>query len=232
LGLPLRAAQACSCLPPPPPSVALEQSDVVFQGRAFRTNAAGQNAEYAFEVDRVWKGRVGPQVTLQTPSTSAACGRSYQIGQSYVVYARRSANDALFDSACSRTRTAAAAGEDLEALGDGTPVAAPSRPPGAKPTEDDEGVPREPPRIEPGYVDAGSPPIAPSKRGCSVELPHTGEGGWIGLGLGLAVAIARRRRVGSRRVVEVDHGKVRRDVDRSVYSPDSRKRARSGVRPG
>ncbi len=194
LAIPSRPARACSCLPPPPPKVALSQSDAVFEGRPFATNVVGSMAEFSFEVDRVWKGELPARVTIKTATSSAACGRTYQIGQSYVVYARRGTGTALLDGLCSRTRTSAAAGEDLEELGIGEEVHS-VRP---RPRDDDDDeldreVPREPPRIEPPPPAIG--PTAPGKRGCSVEMAHTPGGTVAGLGLWLVIAIARRRRV-------------------------------------
>jgi hypothetical protein len=193
LGAWARPARACSCLPPPPPTIALEQSDFVFEGRAFSTRVVGQMAEFSFEVDRVWKGDVEAQLSLQTAQNSAACGRNYQIGQSYLIYARHGSEGAIFDGLCSRTRTIAAAGEDLEHLGPGRDVGPARRRQAPPPSASD--VPREPPRIEspPPAVE----PATPGRRGCRLEMPHTNEGALAGLWLGLAVAVGRRRRVRS-----------------------------------
>lgn len=195
LVMPSRPARACSCLPPPPPKVALAQSDAVFEGRPFATNVATNMAEYSFEVDQVWKGDLPARVTIKTATSAAACGRTYQVGQSYIVYARRGSGKTLLDGLCSRTRTSAAAGEDLEQLGVGREVR-PSRPRKSDDVGGDEldaDVPTEPPRIEPPppAVD----PASPGKRGCSVEMAHTPGGTLAGLGLWVIIAIARRRRV-------------------------------------
>lgn len=187
-----RGARACSCRRPSPPEVALDEADVVFEARPFAMTTDGQRAHYGFEVDRVWKGGVGPRAEISTALHSASCGRSYQIGTKYVVYATQSQNGGWQDNLCSRTRPSASAAEDLEVLGPG----ADPRPRDAAPVvagADTE--PTEPPRIEP--VPVQPPPTAPSRRGCAMEKPH-GPAGPAALALlGLAVAIGRRRTVRS-----------------------------------
>ncbi|MEM9459493.1 MAG: hypothetical protein AAGF11_35270 [Myxococcota bacterium] len=194
MGLPLapRVARACSCAAPPAPEKALEGADAVFEARPFSMSSDTQRARYRFEVNRVWKGDIAPRVEITTAVHSATCGRSYQMGIQYVVYARRSDSGEWADTLCSRTRPSRSAAEDLQVLGAGRPpVDANSTPPpagsGAEPTE--------PPRIE---VPAPTPPpVAPRSRGCAVEMPHahTSLGGLVLLGL--IVAIGRRRTVRS-----------------------------------
>ena len=189
LALP-RGARACSCMMPPPPGEALAQADAVFEARPFSMSNDERRAYYSFEVDRVWKGAIGSRVEIATALHSAACGRSYQIGTRYVIYARRNTDGEWVDGLCSRTRASRSAEEDLQVLGPGhSPIS-------AEPVPDGGGTePTEPPRIAP--PPAEPPPTSPSGRGCAVEKPHT-RGGWMGLlVLGLAVAIGRRRAVRS-----------------------------------
>lgn len=189
-----RGARACSCAMPVPPEKAIDEADVVFEARPFGMSNDGQRARYSFEVDRVWKGEMGGAVEISTALHSASCGRAYQIGTQYVVYARRSASGELTDHLCSRTRVSASAAEDLEVLGparEPTEATAPPMDPGPEPTE--------PPRIEPTGASVEPPPASPSTRGCAVEKPHapSGAGPLALLGL-IAVAIGRRRAVRSR----------------------------------
>ncbi|MCA9709955.1 MAG: hypothetical protein KDK70_29215 [Myxococcales bacterium] len=185
-------ARACSCLAPPPPEEALETAAAVFEARPFGMSGDSRQARYRFEVDRVWKGDVEPRVEITTALHSATCGRSYQMGTRYVVYAQRDQSGQLTDNLCSRTRTSRGAAEDLELLGAGRPPLDPA----TLPSSADAGTqPTEPPRIQP--TEPEPPPTAPGSRGCAVEKPHTTQiMGWLAL-LGLAVAIARRRAVGS-----------------------------------
>lgn len=194
-----RGARACSCIMPPPPEQALEDADAVFQARPFGMRNDDQRARYGFEVDRVWKGEVGPHVEISTPLHSATCGRSYTIGTQYVVYARRNASGELTDMLCSRTRATSSAAEDLEVLGAGHEPIEPLAPP-----TDPGPEPTEPPRIEPtgvgGAAPVEPPPGSPSSRGCAMEKPHDAAGAGALAMLGLfAVAIGRRRAVGSAR---------------------------------
>ncbi len=186
---------ACSCRAPPPPAEALAAADAVFEARPFSMSNDSQRARYVFEVDRVWKGDIGPRVEISTALHSASCGRSYRIGSRYVVYARKNASDTWTDGLCSRTRTSQSAAEDLQVLGRGrsprdpAPAATPPGPAGPGPTE--------PPRIDTPALEP--PPTSPSRRGCTVEKPHTSDGLAILLLCGLAVAIGRRRAVRSAR---------------------------------
>ena len=73
--------------------------------------------EYQFEVIRSWKGSLGQTLTVETASDSAACGRSYTLGASYVLYLHNVNGDRAHDGACSRTRSTKDAAEDLAFLG-------------------------------------------------------------------------------------------------------------------
>jgi hypothetical protein len=190
-----RAARACSCVMPPPPEQALEDADAVFEARPFSMSNDSQKARYSFEVDRVWKGDVGTRAEISTALHSATCGRTYQIGTQYVVYARRGPSGELSDNLCSRTRAVSSAAEDLQVLGAGQDPRETSPPP----TDSESGPePTEPPRIEPPPVEP--PPSGPGRRGCAVEKPHTSGAGPTALALlGLfSVAIGRRRAVRSK----------------------------------
>jgi MYXO-CTERM domain-containing protein len=188
-----RGARACSCMPQlPPPEQALADADAVFEARPFSMSTDNQRAHYSFEVDRVWKGEVGPRVEISSALHSATCGRSFQIGTQYVVYARRSPSGELTDNMCSRTRPVSSAAEDLQVLGAGQDPRDASAPP-VEPDPDPE--PTEPPRIEPAPVEP--PPAGPGRRGCAVEKPHASSGPAVLALLGLAVAIGRRRAVRS-----------------------------------
>ena len=120
-------AAACSCAPPPAPAAALEASDVVFEGTVVGVPATPEDGpmmgtqpvEYRFNVTRYWKGEVGMEARVFTNASSAACGRSYTKGTTYVIYG--SLRDGkVRDSACSRTRSEENATEDYAALGQGT----------------------------------------------------------------------------------------------------------------
>lgn len=168
-------------MPLPPPAVAVEQAEAVFEARVEGVQGATDPAgpgmvRYELLVSRVFKGEVTVNAQLVTRASSAACGRSLVVGRRYLIYAARDRNGDLIDSLCSRTRQTSAADEDLVVLGAGV---APGTP--AAPVSDEN---REPPRIEA----PPSPPLGPSPAAGRCQL-----GGAGGLG-GLALLLARRRR--------------------------------------
>ncbi len=147
-------------MPPPAPRAAAAEATAVFEGRTFGVHREGNKVRFAFEVSRVFKGELGPSVDVYSPASSATCGRGFEAGVQYVVYARVSPAGVLSDSMCSRTRPSRSAAEDFAELGAGTP---PPRPQ-TTPTSARSSV--EPPRIEPE-----PPPAPPSRRGCTIGSP-------------------------------------------------------------
>lgn len=173
-----REARACSCIQPAPPLEAAARSAAVFEGRSFATTREGNLVRYEFEVLRVWKGEVGSRVTVTSAVSSATCGRSFETGVPYVVYAGSGVAGDLSDTSCSRSRPSSHASEDLELLGAGRPPVRPAAPPPAEPAM------LEPPRIEPTAV----PIPSTRRRGCAVDGPRSS------LSLLVALALLRRRR--------------------------------------
>lgn len=111
-----RAARACSCVPPPPPAVAMERASAVFVGTVRSTTKKGElRRAFTLDVERAFKGVDGSEVTIVTPGTSAACGRSFEVGKRYLVYAD-DVEGHLSDNLCSRTALVDDAKHDLEAL--------------------------------------------------------------------------------------------------------------------
>jgi len=157
-------ARACSCAPPRPPLEAQQAAAVVFEGRTFAVAREGAQNRFSFEVLRVWKGELPTNVQIWSASQSASCGRAYESGLPYLVYAHELPGGLLGDGLCSRTRPVSNAAEDLEVLGAGR---APVRSPGSS-TPDTPSL--EPPRIEP--VAQQTAPT-PSKRGCAIGEPST-----------------------------------------------------------
>ena len=198
--LPAPRARACSCLPPPPPPRALEHADAVFEGRMFAQAPAGnQQIRFEFEVRRVWKGEVPAKVAVLSHEHSATCGRRYESGVTYLVYAR-ARDGVLHDGLCSRTRTLDKADEDLAALGEGHPPAAG----GAEATAGGPPV-EEPPRVVPDPAPAEPdpaggprtrvsdepPPADTSPRGCRVAPAPPPAAAFASLAL---LGLRRRRR--------------------------------------
>gem|GEM_PF-993765 len=189
-------ARACSCVTPKPlPLDAKRKADAVFEGRAYGQTIIGNTTRYSFDVDRYWKGDLPERIEIETRTQSAACGRTYELGRSYVIYARKN-KGRWTDGLCSRTRPTVAAAQDLAMLGEG---AVPNK---AEPDEIEsfspEGdAPVEPPRIDVPIGDpSGAPPAAaPSKRGCTTAGGPSSEHFGAGLlTLMLVCGAVRRRR--------------------------------------
>ncbi len=174
-----RAVHACSCAPPSPPELAAARAAAVFEGRTYGVHRENGKLRFSFEVTRVWKGAIGSTVDIWTASNSAACGRGYEAGVSYLIYAHELPGGQLGDGMCSRSRPTHSATEDLAALGGGSEPQRPQADPGERPAV-------EPPRIE-----TAPPPLAtPRSRGCAIDGPTRP---LAPLFLALVVASARRR---------------------------------------
>lgn len=180
LGVALESrARACSCVQPPSPRAAAAEATAVFEGRTFGVHREAGKVRFGFEVSRVWKGDVGATVDVYSNAASSMCGRSFEAGVPYLVYARHSPAGVLVDTMCSRTRASRSAAEDFAELGAGTSPARPEL--ASKP-----GISIEPPRIEPT-----PPPSPPNKRGCSVAGDDDRTTPWW---LAIVAPALRRRR--------------------------------------
>lgn len=165
-----RPAHACSCMRPPDPATALDGSTAVFEGTVIGMEKVEGDAlpgvvKYTFEVTRRWKGdtQPGQTVELVTADNSAACGRNFEDGQAYLVYAS-TIDDGLGDNLCSRTMASAQATEQGDFAALGPDLDSPAEP--APPAEPEE------PRVDPpaGGDDGGGgpPPTEAGKQGCAV----------------------------------------------------------------
>ncbi len=85
-----RTAAACSCAPKPTVQDALNNADLVFSGTVTSAhkvqynfwNSTFRTTEATIQVTGVWKGKVGPQVTI----ASESCGSGFRLGHQYLVY--------------------------------------------------------------------------------------------------------------------------------------------------
>ena len=184
-------AHACSCVTPKPlPLDAKRKADAVFEGRAYGQTIIGMTTRYSFDVDRYWKGDLPERIEIETRTQSAACGRTYELGRSYLIYARKD-KGRWTDGLCSRTRPTVAAAQDLAMLGEG--VVPNKAEPEIEPFTPEGDDPVEPPRID--APPATPPAPAPSKRGCAIAGEHSSplDAGALTLMI-VAVAIGRPRR--------------------------------------
>ncbi len=105
-----RIAKACSCLPPPPPAQALDESDAVFDGTVARIETVDPTDHFSglrihFVVHTQWKGVTEGRVHVLTAGDSAMCGVFFELGRRYIVYASDQDEDGLLEThLCTRTR--------------------------------------------------------------------------------------------------------------------------------
>lgn len=110
-------ALACMCIDVPPLN-ALEEHDAVFEGRVISVDHRGGELVVELEVVQHWKGIETERATVRTAESSAACGVSFEVETSWLVYADRE-GDALTTGICSRTRRIEDAEADIAAFGAG-----------------------------------------------------------------------------------------------------------------
>jgi len=77
---------ACDCIDLTPPD-SLKAADLVFVGSAVTVNSAGNEGNTTFRVQQVLKGTPTAQTVITSEMTD--CDRSFQQGNTYVVYARQ-----------------------------------------------------------------------------------------------------------------------------------------------
>jgi hypothetical protein len=115
------AAWACRCKPPPPPKEALKNAAAVFAGKVSAKKAGGE-VVVTFDVSKAWKGVDAKTITVRTPRDSAACGFTFEMEKSYLIYAHRDSEGAeakLSTNICTRTKLLSEAKDDLIELGEG-----------------------------------------------------------------------------------------------------------------
>jgi hypothetical protein len=101
-----------------PPENALAEHAAVFEGRVVSLERESGMLVARFDVVQHWKGVEVEHAVVRTAESSAACGVSFEVGTSWLIYADRE-GEALTTGICSRTRRIEDAGEDLAELGAG-----------------------------------------------------------------------------------------------------------------
>ncbi|MBD3162405.1 MAG: hypothetical protein GF346_08670, partial [Candidatus Eisenbacteria bacterium] len=124
LGLDGSDLRACTCVTQPDPLVAMGRADIVFEGTVTGRNdpradnrrvSTGDPIDYAFHVAETWKGVLNDTIAVRTARSGASCGYEFEVGGSYLVYARK---DSLRfrTGLCTRTKPLERASADLGAL--------------------------------------------------------------------------------------------------------------------
>lgn len=120
-------AQACSCMTPGTPCESYGTASAVFVGTAVSVREQEKpkpedrdtyhyRRVYKFSVEQSYLGVDGTEVEISTGGGGGDCGYQFKIGSRYLVYAH-SYQNRLSTSICTRTKSFASAGEDLEFLG-------------------------------------------------------------------------------------------------------------------
>jgi len=94
---------------------------VVFSGQVLDIKEKGENdLEVIFEVKESWKNAKVSQISVFTvKSTPYSCGYDFVKGETYLVFARKTDEDTLRTTICSRTKLVTKAALDLRVLGKG-----------------------------------------------------------------------------------------------------------------
>jgi MYXO-CTERM domain-containing protein len=164
-------AQACSCA-----EQTFEMAErgavAIFEARVSAIETAGDASHVRMDVVQTWRAAEHEHVEVVTAPNEAACGYTFEVGRSYLVYASSVEGEAYRVSLCSRTRRMEDADDDRSLLGSGVvPV-------------DIEDAPDETPaaRVPPTHAGCAS---------CSVGRAST-RGAWLVITL-LAMIATRRR---------------------------------------
>jgi hypothetical protein len=117
-------ALACSC--PTVGVVGLEQElkwklkqlQAVFSGKVIEINKIPQSRDVSvkIEIKEIWKGLLSKEVNIATPESPSACGVSFEIGKSYLVFASHSAEGNLSTGLCLKNKELEKAAKELEIL--------------------------------------------------------------------------------------------------------------------
>lgn len=102
--LSLGQSYACSCIMPADPITSMEQSEAVFAGEVTQVTTGEYQNTITFAVSDKWKGKLGDTFTLNTGSSSAACGIDFQKDEEYIVYATDNGEGGYSAGLCSRTK--------------------------------------------------------------------------------------------------------------------------------
>lgn len=132
---PADQAVACSCAGSGPPCAATWDADAVFAGRVRSIEEVNHDAWGApypsllvrFDAEHAFVNAGPGPVEVMTARWGPACGYSFKVGTSYLVYAGKAASGRLVTGICSRTRPLDDAEEDLRYLRALPPAAAGAR---------------------------------------------------------------------------------------------------------
>ena len=104
----------------------LKASKAVFAGEILKISETSQRPDVTrpevavkIRLKEVWKGQLTKEVIINTPDNSAACGYSFEVGKSYLVFADSRKGKIFSTGLCSGNRLLETATEELKILGKG-----------------------------------------------------------------------------------------------------------------
>ncbi|HEX8246990.1 MAG TPA: hypothetical protein VF599_02305 [Pyrinomonadaceae bacterium] len=100
----------------PNTKTALQNSSAVFAGEVLSETKNGNERTFEFRVGKYWKG-FGKKKIKVSVYESARYQAWFQVGKSYLVFARTDEDRRLRDGRCSGSKLLSEASEDLKALG-------------------------------------------------------------------------------------------------------------------
>ncbi|MBE9062142.1 hypothetical protein [cf. Phormidesmis sp. LEGE 11477] len=124
-------AYACRCVLPESASIGRDASTAVFTGEVVSITPSENGYTVDFSVSEHWKGTEAETVRVRTAVSSAACGYTFDVGQSYLVYAVGEETD-LSVNICGRTAPLDNAADDIIEFGDVPPETTGTRAPGCQ----------------------------------------------------------------------------------------------------
>lgn len=115
-----RAAAACDCkFATPLDAATIAEYDAIFEGTLHRAWRRDNTLYRRFAVRRVWRGESEPRITIETEDWKMGCGYHFEIGKTYLVFARRY-KDGTLQVTCTHTTPIGHADDELAALGEGS----------------------------------------------------------------------------------------------------------------
>lgn len=119
--------KACSCVGPIPACQATWQAHAVFVAKVLAVvdeprpekpdpSVFRYYRRVALDVTEVFRGEVTKSSALYTGQGGGDCGYTFEVGESYLIYAHRPPTGELTTGICSRTRPTTAAADDLAYL--------------------------------------------------------------------------------------------------------------------
>jgi hypothetical protein len=120
----LQHTYACTCAYPAGSikkqvDEAKREAEAIFSGRVIEVLRVdgGLRMRVRIAVDRVWKGKVEPEVVIYTAGSSASCGYSFNRETRYLLYCDGNQEGELWTNICNRTQPLKSATRDLDYLG-------------------------------------------------------------------------------------------------------------------